>query len=149
LIGISRLANFQTTYLSVKDTVIGTISDFQKGESYLTNSKLTQSPQTPVTKLVEVIPLQAIKTISLDFQGQVHTIRECPASVFDAFVTQFMEGDDISNVNREVWNPFQRWRMINFLLDDKALEVQGTMLVEVETTEPEVVAQPEVQIGVR
>ena len=111
-----------------------TISDFQKGGSYLTNSK--QQEGTPVTRLVEVIPLQAIKTISLDFQGQVHTILSCPVDVFDAFVCQYSE---VENVNREVWSPFQRWRMINFLIDDGALEVENGVLIEL--PEVELVAQ--------
>jgi hypothetical protein len=116
-------------------TTTDTISDFRKGGSYLTNNK----PQA--TRLVEVIPLAAIKTISLTYHEQVHTIRECPPEVFDAFVLQYLddsEGDAISSVNREVWNPFQRWRMINFLLDDGALEVEENMLVEVEMSNSEV-----------
>lgn len=81
------------------------------------------------TKLVDHIPLQAIKTISLSFQEQVHTIRDCPVDLFDAFVAQYVE---VENVNRDVWSAFQRWRVINFLIDDGVLEVENDMLVEVE-----------------
>lgn len=121
-------------FLSDKGIVTGIILDFQKGESYLTNNK-----QSQVTKLVEIIPLQAIKTISLDFQGQVHTIRDCPVEVFDAFVSQYSE---VENVNREVWSNFQRWRVINFLLEDGALEVKDNILVELEVVQSEVQRQP-------
>jgi hypothetical protein len=84
------------------------------------------------TKLVEVIPLQAIKTISLSFQEQEHTILKCPPEVFDAFIAQYTEVED---VNRQKWSSFQRWRVINFLLDDGALEVEDGKLVEVEESE--------------
>lgn len=121
--------NFQIMFLSDKGTVIDITLDFQKGESYLTNNK-----QSQVTKLVEIIPLQAIKTISLDFQGQVHIIRDCPVEAFDAFVSQYTEVED---VNRKLWSSFQRWRVINFLIDDGALEVQDNLLVEVNELEVE------------
>ena len=88
---------------------------------------MTNSKQNS-TKLVETIPLRAIKTISLNFQEQVHTILDCPIETFDAFVSQYSE---VENVNRKIWSPFQRWRMINFLIDDGALEVENDMLVEV------------------
>src|SRR5260221_3003225 len=114
--GTLRQVNFRITSQIGSDTITGIISDFQKGESYLTNNK------QQATKLVEIIPLQAIKTISLSYQGQVHTIRDCPVEAFDAFVCQNSEVDDVT---REVWSSFQRWRMINFLLEDKALEVEG------------------------
>ncbi len=126
LIGIWKLANFRIMYLTGSDTTTDTISDFRKGGSYLTNNK------QQATRLVEIIPLQAIKTISLSFQEQVHTIRECPVEVFDAFVSQYVE---VESVNREVWSSFQRWRVINFLLDDGALEVESDMLVEVQDVE--------------
>ena len=96
---------------------------------------MTNNKQQQGTRLVDRIPLQALKTISLGFQGQEHTIRDCPANIFDAFVCQYSEVED---VNREVWSPFQRWRIINFLLEDKALEVGGDMLVEVDEDKSEV-----------
>ncbi len=96
---------------------------------------MTSSKQQ-ATKLVEVIPLQAIKTISLSFQEQAHTILDCPVDVFDTFVSQYTEVED---VNRQVWSSFQRWRVINFLLADGALEVENGKLVEV--PEVEMVAQ--------
>ena len=95
----------------------------------MTNSK------AQATKLVDHIPLQAIKTISLSFQEQVQTILKCPPEVFDAFISQYTEVED---VNRKLWSSFQRWRIINFLIDDEALEVHDDMLVEVETDKPEV-----------
>ena len=85
------------------------------------------SQQQQGTKLVDHIPLAALKTISLNFQGQVHTIRDCPVELFDAFVAQYT---DIENVNREEWELFMRWRVINHLIDDGALEVQEGILVE-------------------
>jgi len=56
--------------------------------------------------------------------------------VFDTFVSQYTEVED---VNRQVWSSFQRWRVINFLLADGALEVENGKLVEV--PEVEMVAQ--------
>lgn len=92
---------------------------------------MTNSKEQP-TKLVDHISLQAIKTISLTYQEQVHTILDCPVEVFDAFVCQYSE---VENVNRKLWSSFQRWRMINFLIDDGALEVVDNMLVEVDESE--------------
>ncbi len=105
--------------------ITGIISDFQKGGSYLTNSKPQQG-----TKLVDHIPLQALKTLSFSFQGQEHTIRDCPSEVLEAFITQYTEVD---NIRSEQWGDiFMRWRIINFLIDDGALEVENSMLVEVQ-----------------
>ena len=125
LTGTWKPVIFQITFLSGSVTIIGTMSDFQKGGSYLTNDK----PQA--TKLVDHIPLQAIKTISLSFQEQVRTIRDCPVDLFDAFISQYVE---VESVNRKLWSPFQRWRVICYLLDDGALEVENNMLVEVQET---------------
>ncbi len=128
LMNILVVGNFQVMYLSGRDTTTGIIYDFQKGGSYLTNSKQQG------TKLVDRIPLQALKAISLNFQGQVHTISECPSEVLQAFVEQYTEVD---NIKPKQWDDlFMRWRIINFLIDDGALEVQNTMLVEVQEVAP-------------
>jgi hypothetical protein len=82
---------------------------------------------------VDHIPRQAIKTISLSFQGQEHTIHSCPVELFDAFVEQYTE---IGDVNRKLWSPFQRWRVICYLIGDGALEVENGVLVEVQELEP-------------
>ncbi len=113
-------------YLSGRDTTTGTIYDFQKGGSYLINDKQG-------TKLVDHIPLQALKTISLSFQGQEHTIAECPSELLEAFVMQYTEVD---NIKKNQWNDlFMRWRLICYLIDDGALEVVNNMLVEVPALE--------------
>lgn len=112
--------SFQGTSLIGRDTIIGTIFDYQKGGSYLTNNK----PQG--TKLVDHLPLAALKTTLLRFQEQEHTVRECPADLFEAFVMQYTDVENITN-----WDDiFMRWRLINFLIDDGALEVVDTILVE-------------------
>lgn len=49
---------------------------------------------------------------------------------------------EVENVNREVWSNFQRWRVINFLLEDGALEVKDNILVELEVVQSEVQRQP-------
>ncbi len=86
------------------------------------------------TKLVDHIPLQALKTTLLSFQGQEHTISDCPSELLEAFVMQYTE---IDNMKPKQWDDlFMRWRIINFLLDDGALEVQNTMLVEVQEVAP-------------
>jgi len=91
---------------------------------------LTNNKQQQGTRLVDRIPLQALKTISLGFQGQEHTIRDCPAEVLSAFVMQYTE---VENIRPKQWDDlFMRWRIINFLIDDGALEVQNNMLVEVQ-----------------
>lgn len=96
---------------------------------------MTNNKEKP-TRLVDHIPLQAIRTISLTFQEQEHTILDCPPEVFDEFVSQYTE---VEEVNRKLWSSFQRWRVINFLIDDGALEVAGGKLVEL--PEVELVAQ--------
>ncbi len=109
-------------YLSGRDTIIGIISGYRKGGSCLTNSKQQG------TKLVDHISLQALKTISLTFQEQEHTIADCPSEVLEAFATQYME---VENITKKQWGDiFMRWRLINFLIDDGALEVENDMLVE-------------------
>ncbi len=91
---------------------------------------MTNNKQQQGTRLVDRIPLQALKTISLGFQGQEHTIRDCPAEVLSAFVMQYTE---VENIRPKQWDDlFMRWRIINFLIDDGALEVQNNMLVEVQ-----------------
>ena len=91
------------------------------------------------TKLVDHIPLQDLKAISLSFQEQEHTIADCPSEVLKAFVEQYMEVED---VKPKQWDDlFMRWRMINYLIDDGALEVENDMLVEL--PEVELVAQEE------
>lgn len=89
------------------------------------------------TKLVDHIPLRALRAISLSFQEQEHTIADCPSEVLEAFVTQYME---VENITKKQWDDlFMRWRMINFLIDDGALEVENGALVEL--PEVELVAQ--------
>ena len=98
----------------------------------MTNSK-AQS-----TKLVDHIPLQAIKTISLSFQEQEHTILKCPPEVFDEFIAQYTEVED---VNRKLWSSFQRWRVINFLIEEEVLVVENGVLTEVPEVQEAVLAQ--------
>ena len=112
--------NFQAMSLIGNATITGIIYDFQRGGSYLTNSKAQG------TKLVDHIPLPALKTISLHFQEQEHTVRDCPSELFEAFVRQYTDVENITN-----WDDiFMRWRVINFLIDDGALEVVDSTLVE-------------------
>ena len=82
------------------------------------------------TRLVDHIPLQALRTISLRFQEQEHTISDCPSELLQAFVMQYTE---VENIKPKQWDDlFMRWRLINFLLDEGVLEVQDNMLVEVQ-----------------
>jgi hypothetical protein len=105
----------------------GIILDFQKGGNFLASSNQQG------TKLVDRIPLVALKTISLDFQGQVHTILECPSELLQAFVMQYTE---VENVKPKQWDDlYMRWRLICFLIDHDVLEVQNDMLVEVPALE--------------
>ncbi len=91
---------------------------------------MTNNKQQQGTRLVDRIPLQALKTLSFSFQGQEHTIRDCPSEVLSAFVMQYTE---VENIRSKQWDDlFMRWRIINFLLDDGALEVENDRLVEVQ-----------------
>ncbi len=89
------------------------------------------------TRLVEHLPLPELKTTLLIFQGQEHTIAECPSEVLKAFVEQYSEVEDVSE--KQWGDIFMRWRIINFLIDDGALEVENGALVEL--PEVELVAQ--------
>ena len=82
------------------------------------------------TRLQEAVSLAEVKGISLSFQEQKFMVKECPADIFDAFVSQY--DDDIRNVDRQKWSIFQRWRMINFLIEQGVLEVRDRQLLEVE-----------------
>jgi len=86
------------------------------------------------TRLQEVLSLAEVKGTSLSFQEQKFTVKECPVDIFDAFVSQY--DDDIRQVDRQKWSIFQRWRMINFLIEQGVLEVREGQLLEVEM-EPE------------
>jgi len=86
---------------------------------------------------VEHLPLPELKTTLLTFQGQEHTIADCPSEVLKAFVEQYTEVED---VKPKQWDDlFMRWRLINYLIDDGALEVENGTLVEL--PEVELVAQ--------
>lgn len=86
---------------------------------------------------MEHLPLPELKTTSLTFQEQEHIIADCPPEVFKAFIEQYTE---VENVSPKQWGDiFMRWRMVNFLIDDGALEVQNGALVEL--PEVELVAQ--------
>jgi len=44
-----------------------------------------------------------------------------------------MQYTEVENIRPKQWDDlFMRWRIINFLIDDGALEVQNNMLVEVQ-----------------
>ena len=48
-----------------------------------------------------------------------------------------MQYTEVDNLRPEQWGDiFMRWRIINFLIDDGALEVENNMLVEVPELEP-------------
>lgn len=55
----------------------------------------------------------------LVFNEQKYTVKDAPPKVFDAWVSQFVE--TISNVDREEWELFQRWQVVNAALDGKFL----------------------------
>ena len=89
------------------------------------------------TRLVEHLPLPELRTTSLSFEGQEHTIAECPTAVLKAFVEQYSEVEDVS---MQQWNDiFMRWRLVNFLIDNGVLAVENGALVEL--PEVELVAQ--------
>ena len=108
--------------------IIGITSGYRKGGNYLESSK------SQGTKLVDHLPFPALRTTFLTFQGQQHSIIDCPSEVLKAW---FEEYSEVENVKPKQWDdPFMRWRLVNFLIDDGALEVQDNMLVEVLTLEP-------------
>lgn len=55
----------------------------------------------------------------LAFNGQKQSVKDAPPKVFDEWVSQFVE--EITDVDRDEWEPFQRWQIINALLDGKFL----------------------------
>jgi hypothetical protein len=91
------------------------------------------------TRLVEHLPLPKLKTTSLRFEEQEHTIADCPSEVLKAFVEQYTEVEDVSE---KQWNDiFMRWRLINFLIDNGVLEVENGVLVEVPELQEAALAQ--------
>ena len=88
------------------------------------------------TRMTGKIRLQSLKTTLLNFQEQELPIAEVPSEVFRKFILQFTE---VENISDKQWDDiFMRWRLVDFLLAEGALEVQDNMLVEVGTDKPEV-----------
>lgn len=85
------------------------------------------------TRLVEHLPLPELKTTSLTFQEQEHTIADCPSEVLKAWFEQYSE---VENVSDKQWDDlFMRWRLVNFLIDNGIVEVQNGTLVELPEVE--------------
>lgn len=94
------------------DTRISITSDCQKGESYLTRKReragvLLNLSETPRTWF--------------HWNGKDENIREAPPEVFDAWISQYAL---ISNVDRDVWEIFHRWDIINLCIRSSVLRLQ-------------------------
>lgn len=90
----------------------------------------------------------------LVFNEQKHSVKNAPPKVFDSWVSQFVK--KISDVDRDEWEPFQRWQIINELLAGKFLVLRlesGTFFLrskaEEKSSEPtsENVDKPASQAG--
>ena len=82
----------------------------------------------------------------LILQSEKRDVHQIPVEAFDRWVDSLCE--EITGVNREVWDVFARWRFINFLLAEGVLLLQqqddGTvLLVETEEKSSELASEPE------
>jgi hypothetical protein len=87
-------------------------------------------------------------TTSLQFNEQKFTIEQCPANVFDAFISQ-VAAKGIKNVDRQKWALHEKWRIINFCLVRGVLQLttgpECQLLECVVEDDPVVEQSPEVE----
>ena len=88
-------------------------------------------------------PQELLET-SLQFQEQAFIVSECPASVFDAWISEVV--GRIKNVDRQKWELYEKWRIINKCLEAEVLQVttgeHGQLLDYVPEDEAEVEDKP-------
>jgi hypothetical protein len=75
--------------------------------------------------------LKTVAASSFDWEGQSHTVRQAPSSVFDTWVRQYVE--EIEDVNTELWDIFDRWGIIKALLNEGYLTLtqeNGTSMLK-------------------
>jgi hypothetical protein len=65
------------------------------------------------------LKLAHTRVTSFHWSGQDVTVADAPADVFDAFIAQVVE--EIVNVDRDQWDIFERWHIINACLDAEVL----------------------------
>lgn len=113
----------------VNGLIIVSIADLRKGEKFLNE----RDRPTWYLALATEVP----KT-SFHFQGTEHNLLGTSAALFDAWINPYFE--EIQNVDRSTWSKFQRWQVVNQLLEEGDLLKQklenGTILL-VEVPEPE------------
>src|SRR5205807_3894239 len=70
------------------------------------------------------------------FQGNEHNVKEAPPEIFDAWISQYAL---ISNVDREQWEIFHRWGVINACIRAGVLKLsqseEKASIVEVQSEE--------------
>lgn len=59
--------------------------------------------------------------ISFQWNEQTFIISESPANVFDAFISEVV--GRIKNVDRQKWELYEKWRIINYCLEREALQI--------------------------
>ena len=55
------------------------------------------------------------------WNGQKHSVKDAPPDIFDQWIRQFV--DKIVNVDTDKWNVFQRWNIINAVLNNGLLVI--------------------------
>jgi hypothetical protein len=91
------------------DTVIDTTAACQNADGCLSNKGSHLS----------YLKLAHTKVTSLHWNGQDVTVADAPADVFDAYISQVVE--EIVNVDRDQWDIFERWHIINACLEADVL----------------------------
>ncbi len=72
-----------------------------------------------------------MKQTFLTLKSEKRNVPEMPVSEFDAWAVSLV--DELTGVNRDVWDIFARWRFLNFLICEEVLmltaEAGGTILL--------------------
>ena len=92
-----------------KDTATDTTEACQSADGCLSNKGSRLS----------YLKLAHTKVTSFHWKGQEITIADAPAEVFDAYISQVVE--EIVNVDRDQWDIFERWHIINACLEADVL----------------------------
>jgi hypothetical protein len=65
-------------------------------------------------------PQELLET-SLRYEEQTFIVSECPANIFDTWISEVV--GRIKNVDRQKWELFEKWRIINKCLEHGVLQV--------------------------
>jgi hypothetical protein len=77
--------------------------------------------------------LAQLKETSFQWEEETHQVADAPVEVFDAFIAEVVE--EIVNVDRTIWDIFDRWNIINACLEADVLLLtelpDGSLLLDI------------------